>query len=61
MFKQLFARRGLAANRRHRAAARYRMLGETLEPRSMFAVTASVSQGTLNIALGADGDAAFLS
>jgi hypothetical protein len=37
------------------------MLGETLEPRSMLAVSASVSSGTLNIVLGAGGDAAFLS
>ena len=64
MLEQVFARRalrrGLAANRRQRAAARYRMLGETLERRSMLAVSASVSAGTLNITLGADGDAAFL-
>jgi hypothetical protein len=37
------------------------MLGETLEPRSMFAVSASLSSGTLSIALSAAGDAAFLS
>ena len=65
MLKQLFARhvarRGLIGSRRQRAGTRYQMLGETLEPRSMFAVSASLSAGTLNITLGAAGDAAFLS
>jgi hypothetical protein len=64
MLAQLFARhfgRRRVANRRHRAAARHRMLGEMLEPRSMLAVSASVLEGTLNIALDAAGDAAFLS
>jgi hypothetical protein len=65
MLKQLFVRhvagRGLINSRRQRAGTRYRMLGETLERRSMFAVSASVSAGTLNIALSAAGDAAFLS
>ena len=53
MLNRLFARRtlrrGLAANRRQRAGTRYQMLGETLERRSMFAVSASVSAGTLNL------------
>ena len=65
MHKQFFARhvarRGLMNSRRQRDGARYRMLGETLEPRSMLAVTASVTSGTLNIVLGTAGDAAFLS
>ena len=48
MHKQFFARhvarRGLMNSRRQRDGARYRMLGETPEPRSMLAVTASVTQ-----------------
>jgi hypothetical protein len=65
MLKELFtrhvARRGLIESRRQRAGARYRMLGETLERRSMLAVSASLSAGTLSIVCNAANDAAFLS
>ncbi|MEI6637283.1 MAG: hypothetical protein WCO99_12010, partial [Planctomycetota bacterium] len=60
LFARRTTRRGLAANRRHREAARYRMLGETLEPRSMFVVTAGLNGTELDIVLGAASDSATL-